>query len=663
MKTAIETFEKYPETAEEYVDYILYLDTMQDQMEEIETDLDISAEFTDLMEEYDIPTTEEYTEDNKELTPLLHNLRDIVDVKVLNKDQLMEELLEHFRKETEEIHERMENAKVIVEAEEVLDPNSDPNELTEKLTEIKEMLAADKEKADHFQLNQKKLKLDVTNFDDLDQLISFTKLRHQLWDNITKFEKQKAEWDDASFINMNPEQLTREVNEYVKSIQQLDKGLPPNEVLPILKHKVETMRMQLPWIGCLHNPTLKDRHWKNLTKALGVNLTDENVTLKQLLDLNVIDATDMIQEVSSQASSEYSLEALLKKVEESWNDVEFVVLPYKDQREVYILGGTDDIQVLLDDSNIHMATISSSRHVGPIKPKVDEWNRILDVFAQTLEEWMNCQRSWIHLESIFSAPDIQRQLPNEAKLFAQVDKSWRELMSKTNRNPLALRAGASLGTLESLKQNNELLEQIMKCLDDYLESKRVIFPRFYFLSNEELLEILAQTRNPKAVQPHMRKCFDAIMRLDFGGPQSAIVLDVLAMFSPEDERVALPKGVVTRGNVEDWLGRVEEGMFKTLQKIMGNALKDHQTMKREDWLQKFPSQIVLTISQLMWAQSVHEILDGPEADRRKGMKIFEKVNFEVGNSIFTTEFLLLWFFMTLSILFSKKESQQMCSDG
>jgi dynein heavy chain len=57
---------------------------------------------------------------------------------------------------------------------------------------------------------------------------------------------------------------------------------------------------------------------------------------------------------------------------------------------------------------------------------------------------------------------------------------------------LALRAATQPGLLEAFLTNNELLEQIMKCLDDYLESKRVIFPRFYFLSNEELLEILAQ---------------------------------------------------------------------------------------------------------------------------------------------------------------------------
>ena len=36
------------------------------------------------------------------------------------------------------------------------------------------------------------------------------------------------------------------------------------------------------------------------------------------------------------------------------------------------------------------------------------------------DEWLTCQRNWLYLESIFSAPDIQRQLPSEAKMFMQV---------------------------------------------------------------------------------------------------------------------------------------------------------------------------------------------------------------------------------------------------
>ncbi|CAH8607108.1 unnamed protein product [Heterobilharzia americana] len=388
-------------------------------------------------------------------------------------------------------------------------------------------------------------------FEELETLVGEMKLKHLLWNSLEEWDETIKEWMKADFFKLNPEDLTNVTMKYVKSVNLLEKGLPPNTVVPLLKEKVEDIRGKLTTIMDLRNPTLKSRHWEMLEDLIGFQMSDleEPLSLGFLNELKAFQKAEQIQEISGQASSEASLETLLKKVEDAWKSTEFIVLPYKDSKDVFIVGGTDEIQQLWDDSNINISTIASSRHVGPIKNRVDEWQRLLDLFGKTLDEWMQCQRSWLYLESIFSAPDIQRQLPSEAKSFMAVDKSYKDVMRKVQKVPLAMRAATQPGLLDTFRNNNQLLDQIQKCLEAYLESKRSVFPRFYFLSNDELLEILAQTRNPLAVQPHLRKCFDAIVKLEFAvAPESTdkdepvYTNDILAMLSPEGERVSLGKG-------------------------------------------------------------------------------------------------------------------------
>lgn len=185
----------------------------------------------------------------------------------------------------------------------------------------------------------------------------------------------------------------------------------------------------------------------------------------------------------------------------------------------------------------------------------------------------------------------------------------------------------SIGLLAEFQTNNRNLEQIQKCLEEYLESKRLLFPRFYFLSNDELLEILSQTRNPQAVQPHLRKCFDAIAKLEFGkgpptepnGPPS-VTNDILAMLSPEQEKVSLQKGLKARGNVESWLTNVEESMMVSLRKLTKLAIADFDTRPRHEWATKHASQVIISVSQIMWCRDLTTCLSADEEDVVEAVK-------------------------------------------
>ncbi len=81
-----------------------------------------------------------------------------------------------------------------------------------------------------------------------------------------------------------------------------------------------------------------------------------------------------------------------------------------------------------------------------VRGDVDKVSQSLRLFSDTLEEWLECQKKWLYLENIFMAPDIQRQLPNETKMFATVDRQFKSILRITRDHPAALQVNQSQTT-------------------------------------------------------------------------------------------------------------------------------------------------------------------------------------------------------------------------
>ena len=202
----------------------------------------------------------------------------------------------------------------------------------------------------------------------------------------------------------------------------------------------------------------------------------------------------------------------LDKMENEWKPIFFEIISYKDTG-TYIMRASDDISQLLDDHIVMTQSMSFSPYKKPFEERISTWENKLKTTQDVLDEWLLCQRQWLYLEPIFSSEDINRQLPVESKRYQTMERLWRKIMKNAKENPQVISLCPDNRLLDNLRECNKLLEQVQKGLSEYLETKRQSFPRFYFLSDDELLEILSQTKDPTAVQPHLRKCFENIAKV------------------------------------------------------------------------------------------------------------------------------------------------------
>lgn len=422
--------------------------------------------------------------------------------------------------------------------------------------------------------------------------------------------------------------LTQEVQKQLKKL----KDLKHLHAYDLVQRHINSFEQSLPLIRDLKSNALRKRHWDKIMDVTGRSFEfDPNTfTVADLFELKLEKHAEQISSIVSSATKELKIEEELKELKDVWSEQRLTLQKYNRGNEDrgYVLKGVEDITALLEEWGANLQSMLSSPHVAPFSEEVRKWEGKLSLVSEVLEEWMAIQRKWIYLEAVFvGSDDIRHQLPEEAKRFDRIDKRFIKLMGETARNTSVIDACCASGRLEQLKQMGEDLERCQKSLSDYLDTKRLAFPRFFFISDEELLSILGSS-DPTTVQEHMLKLFDNCSNLKFGRGYKFLV----GMRSAEGEQFDFRKSVAIDGTVEDWMTEVEREMQRTLHTISKEGIYYYAYMNRRDWILWCLGMTAVLGSQTWWTWEVEDVFRRvASGDKHAMINLAKKLTDQLGD--------------------------------
>ncbi|KPI89424.1 putative dynein heavy chain cytosolic [Leptomonas seymouri] len=467
------------------------------------------------------------------------------------------------------------------------------------------------------------------SFSSLQKLLEDVSRVNDVWSHVASAYEELNELGAMPFFEMVPRRLherLQAIEEKAEHYPEVVKGYQLcKDLISKLRSVMSYNRLMQDLRSDAMSPLERSlRHWTALQQKLHAPWVLENIRVRDIWTSDPAANATIYHEVIEMAQGERRIEVQLHNITNYWNMFEFSVIAYK--KQVALIRGWDEVlDRLTEDLSTFGGMRASPYFISPqLVAMTNEAEARLDRLRQVLETLLEVQKRWVYLDGIFAGnTEVRAQLPHDTVKF---DRTSRELLHilprpRSSGELPEVRASFFLedeklqATLERLLSQ---LTAVQRALTSYLDTQRSRFPRFFFVGDDDLLEIMGNSKNPLFLNKHLKKMFTALSSFLLDGNVEDVTTRLRGFSSSEGEELTFQPGAVAfrQRPMHEWLGEAEQGVAYTLRE---STLRTYKELQKDhthyaplwsmDWIRRKPAQVVCLALQLIWTRQQEDLLD------------------------------------------------------
>lgn len=438
-----------------------------------------------------------------------------------------------------------------------------------------------------------------------------------VWNALSNVWSSLQEIKEGLWSSVVPRKIRSSLDELVASLKELPTRMRQYEAYEYIQEELKAFIKLNLLVTDLKSESLRDRHWRQIFKLLKLEgrVTMSELTLGHLWDADLKKNEPGLRDVIVIAQGEMALEEYLRQVKEFWSGYNVELVNY--QNKCRLIRGWDDLFAKCAENLNSITAMKHSPYYKVFEEDASSWEDRLNRIHMLFDVWIDVQRQWVYLEGIFTgSADIKNLLPTETTRFQNINTEFMSVMKKVYKSPLVLDVLNIPNIQKSLERLAEYLAKIQKALGEYLEKERSSFPRFYFVGDEDLLDIIGNAKDVTRIQKHFKKMFAGVNNIVLSEDAGLIT----ALSSREGEVLPLKRAVSIKENprINDWLTLLESEMKLTMADCLAEAVQNLTKVYASaeklvgleflDWIEMYPSQLVILSIQIAWTRSVEASL-------------------------------------------------------